>query len=286
MDIRGEYWIVDGRAEYADGDNGDKNHEMIAREHVCAENLGKLYNYAKRINVQSLQKGSPAASKVHYNSLEDDPVEGAKQLLKDIYTDTMALSIVSKTPLNQVEAWQEIISQSGIERDAFLIMAGGEFGGIPSGDSRLYVMKKEGWVAVRNNNIELYGLDQNKLKSISSGLDDVVDQETEGIEEVNDEDIEFNLFDHKNGKSIDVTLKDIKENNIFRPQRLPQTKYNTILFASPDKKGFLGSQSPRALDARSKSLSSTSESFKAWFHSVENGANMPIYNKLRLQNRS
>ena len=251
MEIRGEYWIIQGSAEYADGDNGDKNHEMIAIEHICSENLDKLYHYTKSLGLQSL---GPSAAKVHYNSLVDDPVEGVAKLLAAIRSN-----IQNSSQPNPIQRWEDVIKQSGIDREAFLVMTDG-------GDARLYMMKRDGWIAVRNNNIELYGLDQNKLKSLSSGLDEVIDQEI-GEEDVSDEDIEFNLYDVKNNKSIDVTLKDIKDNNVFRPQRLPQTKYNTILFAPPDKKGFLGSQSPKSLDARTRSLLSTSESdfsFKKW----------------------
>jgi hypothetical protein len=134
-------------------------------------------------------------------------------------------------------------------------------------DPRVYVMKTEGWIVVRNNNIELYGLDSNKLKDLSSGLDDIIDQETgwNGVEdeEIDDEKIEFNLFDHKNNKSMDVTLKDIKDNNLFRPQRIPQTTYSAPLFIPTNKTA----QPSKVLDAKSRSQLSTSEGvlrFKEW----------------------
>jgi hypothetical protein len=125
-------------------------------------------------------------------------------------------------------------------------------------DPRLYVMKRENWIAVRNNNIELYSLDQKKLKELGSGLDDIVEQEFMG-DDINDEELEFNLYDHKNNKSIYLTLQDIKEKSAFRPQTAPQTTYNRL--ALPAAKGKMyGRELWRG----------TSESFKNWLSLVEN----------------
>jgi hypothetical protein len=226
MEIKGEYWIIDGRADFADGDIGDKNHEMIAIEHVCSKYLDDIYQYAKQIGIENL----PSLS-----SLEDEPVESTQSILNLVFRKLFATGINGRpkyTSNNQI--YLEIERGCGVNGEALQVILQSN-----NSDPRLYVMKNEGWIAIRNNNIELYGIDQNKLKELSSGLDDIIDQETgwagEDEVEINDENIDFNLFDHKTNKSIDLTLKDIKEKSVFRPQRLPQTTYNRPLPALTGK---------------------------------------------------
>lgn len=239
MKITGEYWIIDGRADFADGDNSDKNHEMIAIDHVCSEHLEKIYNYAKELelNIPSLY------------SLEDEPTESVQSLLglilKKLFTMTEPNNPGRPLYKSDVEIWREIEKQCGLDDEALHIMMTNNPNlhrysrQVSTNDPRLYVMKKEGWIAVRNNNIELYGLDPNKLKEIASGVDSIIEQETGWAgtesEDINDEDVEFNLFDYKNNKSIDLTLKDIKDRSVLRPQRLPQTTYNRPLPALTGK---------------------------------------------------
>lgn len=203
--ITGEYWIINGRADFADGDTGDKNHEMIAMDHICSENLDRIYNCAKELNLNI-----PSSS-----SMEDEPTESVHSLLSLIF--------------EKLKSWDEVQKECGIDTETLKVITDGK------SDPRLYVMKREGWVAVRSNNIELYGLDERKLKELGSGLDDIIDQESGWLEDTNDEELEFNLYDHKNNKSISLTLQDIKDKSVFRPQTLPQTTYNRL--AVPAVKG-------------------------------------------------
>ena len=66
--IRGEYWIQDGRVDFADGDTGDKNHEMIAVNHVCSEHIEKIYDCAEELGVGKL----PSLASM------DEPTEAAQ----------------------------------------------------------------------------------------------------------------------------------------------------------------------------------------------------------------
>ena len=73
--VTGEYWIDDrGNAEYADGDVGDKNHEMIVMERLAAtflsamdievdgEMIGRLQDYERERSAPGAWKR--AASKM------------------------------------------------------------------------------------------------------------------------------------------------------------------------------------------------------------------------------
>lgn len=243
--IRGEYWIVDGRADFADGDVGDQNHEMIALNSVAADHLGAIYNYARDVGLDRL----PSLA-----SLEDEPLQSCQSLLK-LLEGRLGAEHGDENRIRQALS-------AGCEIDPetlSLIMQDRN-----SVDPRLYVMRRYGWIAVRSNNIEVFGYDQNKRREIVSGVEEILDQE--GIEEPDDE-IEFSLYDHKTGRSSELTLADMKGENQMRPQTLPTTTYNRPMFVPADRSRPMGSQSPRSLDAITRSAMATSEStmgFRAW----------------------
>jgi len=259
MDIQGEYWVINGSAEYADGDNGDKNHEMIAYEHIANEHIDAINDLAESLGLQV-----PNLNTLDFENVVEITHGLLDSIRKKLFEQNDPKQLPERLPLfkSENEIFNEIQKRLNIDKEALQILMEGVHFGSPL-DPRVYMMKKEGWIVVRNNNIELYGIDNKKLENLSSGIDSIIDQEAEwSEEEINDEYLEFNLFDHKTKKSMDVTLKDIKEKNLFRPQRIPQTKYNAF-FIPPPKAGTIGSQSPRNIDARTRSLMSTSEAITA-----------------------
>ena len=244
--IRGEYWIQDGHVDFADGDAGDKNHEMIAVDHVCSEHVEKIYDYAEKLGLGPL----PSLASM------DEPTEAAQSILalirKKLFDTPDPQN--NKLPLfkSENEIWAEVGRECGLDLETLSVMMLES----KSIDPRLYVMKREGWIAVRNNNVELFGYDERKKRNLISGMEEILDQE--GIED-SDEEIEFNLYDHRNGRSSDHTLADIKETG-FRPQSLPNTTYNKPLLTPVDKSNL----SPKAMDARTRSMAQTSEGFRNW----------------------
>jgi hypothetical protein len=260
-EIRGEYWIIDGRADFADGDNGDKNHEMIAMEHVCSFHLDKIYSYAQKLNVGNL----PSLRSIEN---EEDQFTQSVQSLLGLIARKLFQQVDPNNPKlpqyrsdNQI--WAEIEKNCGLDNEALHIMMSGDQSLYrysratnSSLDPRVYVMKTEGWIVVRNNNIELYGLDSNKLRNLLSGLDDIIDQETgwAGVEdeELNDENIELSLYDHKTKRSWDSTLSDLKSGSA-RAVTVPNTTYNKPLMV-PTK----------GLNLAQKQSMFTSEGFKEW----------------------
>lgn len=236
--IRGEYWIVDGRVDFADGDIGDQNHEMVALNAVASDHIDALVDYAEELGVEDMPN-------------TDEPFPAASELIGSIH-----FALVEKgVPSVHVAGY--VVKRLGTNMEVYKMLGGG-------GDARLHMMKTDGWIAVRSNNVELYGYDQDKRKSLADGIEDILDQE--GVEEP-DEDIELSLYDHRTGRSSDVTLADIKGANPMRPKTIPNTTYNTPMQVPRDKSGL----NPRTLDARTRSMLQTSEShkgFRAWL--VEN----------------
>ena len=74
--IRGEYWIQGGQVEFADGDVGDQNHEMVALNSVAADHLDSLTDYAEELNIDH---------KEELGGMDDDPSQSARHLLQAIY---------------------------------------------------------------------------------------------------------------------------------------------------------------------------------------------------------
>lgn len=250
--IRGEYWVVDGRMDFADGDVGDQNHEMIALNAIASDHLDSIVDYAEELDIDVRKLGR----------MDDDPSQEAYHLIKSIW---YTLNERGESPLKITEL---ILKKIGIDMEVYKMLASGGDSRLNRiaevSDPRLYVMKNYGWIAVRSNNIELFGYDQNKRQELVSGIEEILDQE--GVEEP-DEEIEFSLYDHKTGRSSDLTLADIKGSGGLRPQTLPNTTYNKPLFVPADRTKPMGSQSPRYLDARTRSVQHTSESaagFKKW----------------------
>ncbi len=252
MEIQGEYWIIDGSAHYADGDNGDKNHEMFAYDHIASQNIRAVYNFAKTL-------GGTLPS---LHSLEnEEEVAGSMQELVGYVEKTLFKTPDPNHPnlplfKTNNEIKNEISKKTGIDIETINILTYFSSGMPTSTDARVYMMKREGWIVVRNNNIELYGLDQSKIKNLIKGLDEVLEQEG-ADDSVLDSEVEFNLFDFKSNKSSDVTLEDIKNNSLFRPQQLPVTTYNRSLFVPT------GKQYGREL-WRGTSESSLMLSFREW----------------------
>lgn len=243
--IRGEYWIQEGRVDFADGDVGDQNHEMIALNSIAADHLDSLMDYAEELNIDRDELGG----------MDDDPSQAAYHLINSIYHTLL------ENGVDSVKISEQIIRRLGINMEVYKLLGGG-------GDARLYVMKKDGWIAVRSNNIELFGYDANKKKQLSSGLEDILDQE--GIEESDDE-IGFSVYDHKTNRSFDATLADIKNTNSFaRPQQLPNTTYNKPLLVPVEKNGIM----PKTMGIQQRQAMQTSEGkigFKKWLEKQPGG---------------
>lgn len=238
--VRGEYWIIDGRAEFADGDVGDQNHEMVALNSVAADYLDALLDYAEELGVDTEEIG-----------IHDEPFTTATELMRAIYDALLERGVAS------VKASEWIIKRLEANMEVYKLLAGG-------GDARLHVMKHKGWIAVRSNNIEIFGYDQENKRNVVGGIEEILDQE--GIEEP-DEEVEFNLYDHKTGRSAYLTLADMKGENQMRPHTLPNTTYNRPLLVPADRSKPMGSQSPRSADAITRNAMKTSESkvsFRQW----------------------
>jgi len=201
--IQGEYWIDGGSIQYADGDIGDYNHEAIATNAVVFSYSDEILDYAQELGIDTRK----------YKFMEE--FFPAEELL-----DKITNALYENEVVDSYEAAEaEILKTLGTDKETLEILIGG-------GDARLYVMQRNGWIAVRGENVELHGLDQEKVRSLVSGIHDIL--ETEGIrDEVAD--LDFSIYDHKTKRTINVSLKDLEEGNLFKPKLPPQAPSHQIL---------------------------------------------------------
>jgi hypothetical protein len=193
--IRGEYWIENGRPYFADSDVGDVGHEQIANDYVADLYLSDLQDYAEELGI-----------KVTRYRFTDTPGWHAQQLITEII---QRLLEDEKRSFNQKTAEQELINTLNINQETYEALAGIS--------ATLYVQKYKGWIAIRGLNVELYGFDQQKADSLLRGIHWILDEE--GIE---NEDLNFTIYDHKTKRVINVSLQDLEEGNLFKPKLPPQ----------------------------------------------------------------
>lgn len=202
-EIRGEYWIQNGYVDFADGDVGDRNHALIAREHVC-------HQYSDEVESLAEDLGIDASSMDHYGEID---TEAISRILGEIEEH------FEKQGVENTHNY--IINAIGCNNEAYNILLGG-------GDERMYVMKYEGWIAIRSMNIELYGYDETKRGYLVRGLGEILDQE--GIDEnVPPEEIEFWIEDHKTNRSHATNMAELEEPVTMRANKMVTSVINKPL---------------------------------------------------------
>lgn len=192
--IRGEYWIRNGYVDFADGDVSDRNHAMIAREYICNQYSDNIENLANNLGID-------ASSISQYGEIN---TEAISQVLEEIE---------EKLQEQEIEDTHDyILKYIGCNNEAYNILLGG-------GNEILYVMKYEGWIAVREMNIELFGYDNSKRLQLVRGLEQILDEE--GIDEnVPPEEIEFWIEDHKTNRSHATNMAELQEPITMRANKM------------------------------------------------------------------
>lgn len=248
--IRGEYWIQDGYVQFADGDIGDFNHELIAIHHFASKYIDQLIDLAYELGVDLEE----------FRRDEEHPAGDAETIRNNIVSavENKEIEWVLPDGADAGDSVDEYIKNTiNIDDDEYDCI----FGGC---DARLMVMEKEGWIAVRSNNVEFWGYDEQKRKEIVDGVEQILEQE--GIDDP-DEEIELSLGDNKTKRSWDSTLADLKNPIGVRAPSLPTTTYNKPVFIAPDNtENHPRNNHSKTMDAKTRSMASTSEgvNFKDW----------------------
>jgi len=87
-------------------------------------------------------------------------------------------------------------------------------------DARIFGIQKWNWKTVRGNYIETWAMSQNDLKTIASGLTDIIYEESQSDDDENEE-TEFYIYSHLTKQSKTFTLPQLKSGGITAAIQLP-----------------------------------------------------------------
>jgi hypothetical protein len=250
-EIQGEYWVVEGEVDFADGDIGDRNHEMIATDHIFNAYADAISDLAQELEIDAKE----------INRYGEVDTEALTLVLGEIHEKLSETMIPA-----QVD--QYIMQNIQCDRDVYLILFG-------HGDAREYVINHLSWIAIRSNNVELYGYDNNRQKEIAEAVHEILYEES-GDEVEDPSRVDLTIEDWKTGKTWYATLEDLEQPQVQpRPAQAPTSTYNRQFFTRQDpeenryQKPAPGKINPWNTAAQKAGTGSelwrgTSESFKAW----------------------
>ena len=154
-ELQGEWWIIDGKASFADGDVGDYNHEAVAIE------------YAQSLVKDALQE-DPILSDVlpiifgEQGDYENfDPI-ASRTSLNDWADDMQKSGMLTEEEADDI--YETIVIRTGIDHEILDIA----FRNLE--DARDYAIKKWGWIRVAGNNVETNTLTATDTNNIADGL--------------------------------------------------------------------------------------------------------------------
>ena len=136
--MRGEWWIIDGNASFADGDIGDMGHEAYVIDHVRKQ----------------------FCDDDHFDRMEFTDWEGYEK------------SIMENSGEEHPETYLKnyLMNELGMNIEEIQIARG-------NGDGRKYAIKNYNWKKVNGNSVATWTLTQDDLNDIADGLYDAVDSE-------------------------------------------------------------------------------------------------------------
>ena len=151
-----EYWFHDNDVEYADGDVGDKNHEMIAEDYILNQFIPyerlPEFNDEYGLSKEKLE----TSAKENYDFIEyltNKYQLPEQEIIDNIYEYNYINWLLTGDDTLQTPKSKELF-------DALY-------------DPRKYALEKLGWIRVQGNYIQTYNLDQTHLDEIVNGLREI-----------------------------------------------------------------------------------------------------------------
>lgn len=180
-EVRGEYWIrEDGGIEYADGDIGDRNHEMIVLETLRNDIADRLLG-VDADRVEQYEWYPHWASKIAEFEAEKTGREFDPEDFDHLY-------------------WRALQS-AGYNTAAINVSLG-------NGDARDYALEFWGWKRVARRGVETWNYTPSDMRIIAKGISEIADGEFGG--DYNPQEIGMTIYIRSTGKSADTTLAQLE----------------------------------------------------------------------------
>jgi hypothetical protein len=170
--VRGEYWIVDGDAEYADGDNGDQNHEMIAEQFM----LGQLgYDLDDSGGDTESAQSYDDASRMFTNTLNQNDEYASGDFNKYVeYLKSLNQDDEDYDWTYDAELKDYLLFKNNNSPQAQHVVEGFK-------DPRTFVIQNHGWIRLEGQHVQLWDLTPATLQSLTSGLYSAYDEDAESV---------------------------------------------------------------------------------------------------------
>lgn len=206
MQIRGEWWITDNEVSYADGDIGDVNHEFMALQYVVGNFVDDITNALEELGLDPSDYRLNRYDEPDFEAVQNAMERGVEVLMYGLDFDDSEPSMddtsVQQQKMTEEQAEQKMMEMIGCNPEAFAILRG-------NGDASVYVMQHEGWIAVRENNAELFGWNQHSKANLASGIAEILSQES--ARRIRPDRVEIWIYDHATKRSWTMTLAQLEE---------------------------------------------------------------------------
>ena len=195
-EVPGEWFLVEGQAQFADGDVGDVNHDMIVREHVVRKLVDVI---DANFDVDWEYWADKAESIGGGDDMTESP-EGREILTRNVH------KFLENKIKDASEGKDALLDKLGINEEELLIASGD-----PRSYPREYGIKHLGYVRVAGNNVEAYDITSKKLREIANGLwdaagDESVERMTFDVEDAKTNtlysDVPFSVLDSGNMRAL------------------------------------------------------------------------------------
>lgn len=165
--LQGEYWIIDGMSEYADGDIGDANHDVIVLQHLA----GNLQGTGISEEAEAMCDNCENLNEEQIDDLEEN-YPGLYYQYRCNYDEYCDFDAVYERAANGSFTPEEMVALQQLW-PGYL-----EFTGQPKD----YAVMHLGWIRVMGSNFELQNVTEEALKEIVGHIYEVAPEGNDELE--------------------------------------------------------------------------------------------------------
>jgi hypothetical protein len=222
--IRGEYWITDSGSEYADGDIGTDNHELIAEDYILNQvdnDMGEDEEWGRNTYENANNFFVDAYS---------DPEHPDRHLIQEFMDHKEKIGDDDWGELSDYLVWKNTKDitdpqEKQAKKDWVLHMLSGRR------DPRKHVIQHHGWIRVEGPRMEVWDLDPQTRQRLTNELEEIYYEQSGDETDSWKDDPVFGIeVISKDNKYIpNVSFYDIQSGKVLQRLREPEEFEKTDL---------------------------------------------------------